>query len=104
MGGFTFYVSRITRYAIGDTRYAMIVHVKLYASLRRYRPEVGLGQPFLCAVPDDATVGQLALEILRLPSEEAAITLVNGVYQSRAHHLSDGDTVAVWPPIAGGSR
>ncbi len=80
----------------------MQVLVKLYASLRRYRPEIALGQAFACTVPDKATVGQLALDALRLPAEEVAITLVNGVYRSRDYPLSDGDQVALWPPIAGG--
>lgn len=80
----------------------MQVVVKLYASLRRYKPEIALGQAFHCTVPDRATVGQLALDTLHLPSEEVAITLVNGVYRTRDYPLSDGDRVALWPPIAGG--
>ena len=80
----------------------MKVQVKLYASLRRYRSEVALGQTFVCDVPDDCTVGQLALETLQLPPEEVAITLVNGVYQTRDYELNDGDRIALWPPIAGG--
>ena len=37
----------------------MIVHVKLYASLRRYRPAVELGQTFQIDLPAGATVEQL---------------------------------------------
>ncbi len=81
----------------------MLVHVKLYASLRRYRPEIALGQSFQCALPDEATVGHLIVEALGLPSQEVAIILVNGVYSNREQPLKDGDQVALWPPIAGGA-
>jgi molybdopterin converting factor small subunit len=82
----------------------MIVHVKLFASLRRYRPGPALGQAFACNVPDDATVEQLVGEVLHLPAGEVAISLVNGVYQKRGYRLTDGDHVALWPPIAGGAQ
>jgi len=82
----------------------MIVHVKLYASLRRYRPELTLGQSFACSVPDDTTTGRLFAEVLGLPPEEVAIALVNGLHSDREHPLNDGDTVALWPPIAGGGN
>jgi sulfur-carrier protein len=81
----------------------MIVHVKLYASLRRYRPELTLGQSFACCVPDDTTTGRLFAEVLGLPPDEVAIALVNGLYSDREHQLNDGDMVALWPPIAGGA-
>ncbi len=81
----------------------MIVHVKLYASLRRYRPGLALGQPFACTVPDDMTVERLFSEALGLPPAEVAIALVNGVHSDRQRRLSEGDTVSLWPPIAGGA-
>lgn len=80
----------------------MIVRVKLFASLRRYRPELTLGQTFACTAPDNSTVEKLIVEVLRLPLDEVAISLVNGVYRDRAFLLSDGDMVSLWPPIAGG--
>ena len=80
----------------------MIIHVKLYASLRRYRPGLALGQSFVCAAPDSATVEWLFSEALGLPPEEVAIALVNGIHSERDRLLCDGDTVALWPPIAGG--
>lgn len=81
----------------------MLVRVKLYASLRRYRPEIALGQAFLCTLPDGSTVGHLIVDALGLPSQEVAIMLVNGVYSNREQLLKDGDQVALWPPIAGGA-
>ena len=82
----------------------MLVHVKLYASLRRYRPEIALGHSFPCALADEATtVGHLIVDTLGLPSQEVAIALVNGMYSDRGRPLKDGDQVALWPPIAGGA-
>jgi molybdopterin converting factor small subunit len=81
----------------------MIVHVKLYASLRRYRPGLALGQSLPCTVPDDMTVERLFTEVLGLPPDEVAIALVNGIQSDRDRRLSDGDAVAFWPPIAGGA-
>lgn len=80
----------------------IVVSVKLYASLRRYRPEVAQGRAFACDLPGGATIGHLILEALRLPSEEVAIILVNGIQRNREWAPVDGDTVALWPPIAGG--
>ena len=48
-----------------------------------------------------ATVAPIAS--LRLPNAEVAIVLVNGVHSERERPLSDGDQVALWPPIAGGA-
>lgn len=81
----------------------MLIHVKLYASLRRYRPDVALGQAFTCRVPKGTTVGQLLSDELRLPPEEVAITLVNGFQTDRLQPLSPGDKVVVFPPVAGGA-
>jgi molybdopterin converting factor small subunit len=80
----------------------MIVHVKLYASLRRYRPGLALGESFACSAPDDTTVGRLFSEVLGLPAAEVAIALVNGMRSDWERRLNNGDTVALWPPIAGG--
>ncbi|HBY98462.1 MAG: MoaD/ThiS family protein [Ardenticatenaceae bacterium] len=78
------------------------VRVKLYAGLRRYRPGLAIGQSFICSVPGDSTVGHL-LDELGIPSLIVAIILVNGIQSEREHRLTDGDEVALWPPVAGGS-
>jgi molybdopterin converting factor small subunit len=80
----------------------MIVQVKLYASLRRYRPGLKLGEVFSCELSGGATIDDLVLTSLQLPDREVAITLVNGLYQTRNYQLAEGDQVSIWPPIAGG--
>ena len=78
------------------------VHVKLYANLRRYRPDLGIGETFDCDIADGTTVAGLSGEVLGLAREEVAIVLVNGVQCDREHRLGAGDLVALWSPIAGG--
>ncbi len=78
------------------------VHVKLFADLRRYRPELGIGETFACDVPNGITAACLVGEVLGLPHEHVAIVLVNGMPRDGDQQLNDGDRVALWPPIAGG--
>jgi sulfur-carrier protein len=82
----------------------MEIQVKLFAGLRRYRPGLSVGQAINCTVPERATVAQLLSEALNLPTAEVAIVLVNGQPRERDFALANGDLVALWPPIAGGSR
>ncbi|MFQ5857123.1 MAG: MoaD/ThiS family protein [Anaerolineae bacterium] len=81
----------------------MEVHVKLYASLRRYAPEQPLGEAFTCSLPEGATVEHLMTEVLHLPPDVVAIVLVNGIRSEPQHRLSAGDEVVLFPPMAGGS-
>lgn len=78
------------------------VRVKLYASLRRYRPDQALGEAFACSVADETTVGQLLTEVLKLPPGVVAIALVNGIRRDHQERLSAGDEIALFPPMAGG--
>ena len=77
------------------------VHVKLFATLRRVRPNLALGQSFAVALPEGATVADLIGE-LGLPEEEVKLVFVNATYRERDHVLSDGDEVGIFPPVGGG--
>ena len=79
------------------------VHVKLYASLRRYGPERRLGEAFSCSVPEGTTVEQLMSDTLKLPPNVVAIALVNGIRSDPQQRLSAGDEVVLFPPMAGGA-
>ncbi len=78
-----------------------IVDVKLFATLRKYRPELGVGEAFAVQVPDGATVADL-IRLLGLPEDQARIVFVNAVASEQGHVLSDGDQVGIFPPVGGG--
>ncbi len=79
----------------------MIVHVRLFAILRRHYPRLEIGAAMPVELPDGATVGQL-IERLRLPAAEINVISVNSVAQQREHTLDDGDQVGIFPAMGGG--
>jgi len=79
----------------------MIVHVRLFATLRRHYPRLGIGEAMAVELADGATIGQL-IEHLRLPPTDVKITFVNSINQKREHTLDDGDRVGIFPAVGGG--
>jgi len=77
------------------------VHVKLFATLRRHYPHLGLGETMPVELPHGATVGQL-IEHLRLPAAEVKVVFVNGVVRGEETVLSHGDEAGLFPPVGGG--
>jgi molybdopterin converting factor small subunit len=79
----------------------MVVHVKLFATLRRHYPHLGIGEAMPVELSDGATVGQL-IELLHLPADEVKVSFVNNIVRGKAYALSDGDEVGIFPPVGGG--
>jgi sulfur carrier protein ThiS len=83
----------------------MRVTVKLYATLGDYLPAGSRNNRVEVEVPEGAPVGTV-LKPFALPPRLTHLVLVNGTFvppEERATSmLKDGDTLAVWPPIAGG--
>lgn len=77
------------------------VQVRLYATLRRYRPEVKLGESLPMELPEGSTVGQLIAR-LDIPAKVVKSIFVNRRPQDLEHVLQNGDEVAIFPPVAGG--
>jgi len=77
------------------------VRVKLFATLRRFRPGLGIGEAFPVELQDSAAVRQLIAQ-LGLPDEEVKMIFVNGVARDRDYPLADGDEVGIFPPVGGG--
>jgi len=77
------------------------VQVKLFATLRRHFPELGIGEAISVELPDDATVGEL-VEELDLPDEQVKVVFVNGIVRKEGCLLSDGDEIGIFPPVGGG--
>jgi molybdopterin converting factor small subunit len=76
-------------------------HVKLFATLRRHYPHLGLGEAMEVKLPEGATVGDV-VEHLRLPTNHVKVVFVNGIVRGNDHRLADGDEVTVFPPVGGG--
>ncbi len=83
----------------------MRVTVKLYATLGDYLPAGSRNNRVDVEVPEGARVSAV-LAPFALPPRLTHLVLVNGTFvppEERATSmLKDGDTLAVWPPIAGG--
>ena len=78
------------------------VKVRVYAGLRRYLPGVPLGQSTALRLLPDATIGE-ALEKLGIPLAETKTCFVNGIRKEFGCRLKEGDELAAFPPVAGGS-
>ena len=83
------------------TQTMITVHVKLFATLRQYRPGLGLGEAFPVDLPQGTTVGEL-IRKLGLPQEEVKIIFVNGLFRDLDYVLADSDELGIFPPVGGG--
>lgn len=83
----------------------MKIVFKLYASLTPYLPAEARDNRLPLELPEGQTIAQV-IAPFGLPEKLVHLVLVNGVYVPPAEHmsraLSDGDVLAIWPPIAGG--
>ena len=84
----------------------MKITFKLFAMLTDYLPaQARAGNVLALDVQAGATIAQV-VEQFGLPRKLVHLVLVNGLYvapEARAAHvLQEGDTLAIWPPIAGG--
>ncbi|MGB0671719.1 MAG: MoaD/ThiS family protein [Rhodospirillales bacterium] len=83
----------------------MNITIKLYALLSGYLPKGAEKN----AAPMDIGAGQTlggVMSQLALPEAMCHLVLINGAYvapgERATRELNDGDTVAIWPPVAGG--
>jgi len=79
----------------------MRVSVKLFATIRKYQPQLAPGESLSLEVLPGTSVGQL-LARLRIPAGAAVVAVLNGRVRGRDHVLSEGDVLSVFPPVAGG--
>ena len=83
----------------------MEITFKLYASLSQYLPAGSDKHSININIADTDTAFSL-LDKFNVPRESAHLVLLNGVYldpqQRNEHIFNDGDTLAIWPPVAGG--
>jgi len=79
----------------------MKVKVKLFASLRKYIPELDLGENLDVTMESGSSIAQL-YEKLGIPEDEVKLAFVNGQYRGSEYVLSDEDEIGIFPPIGGG--
>ena len=83
----------------------MQITLKLYATLAEYLPAGSKEHRVLLDITDDETAYNV-IERYDVPRERAHLVLLNGVYltpeQREKPTFKEGDTLAVWPPVAGG--
>lgn len=83
----------------------MRITVKLFASLAEYLPPGAQRNATEVEVPDGASV-QEVLDRLDVPQEKTHLVICNGLYVPHSlravETLAAGDTLALWPPVAGG--
>ncbi|NIV30576.1 MAG: MoaD/ThiS family protein [Anaerolineae bacterium] len=77
------------------------VHVKLFASLRQYKPGLGIGESFPVDLPDGTTVQGL-IRHLELPEDQVKIVFVNALFRQMDHVLADDDELGIFPAVGGG--
>jgi len=84
----------------------MKITLKLFASLTDYLPPASKYTNIVeLDIAAETTISQL-VELYRLPDKQVHLVLVNGTYvapdQRASRTLTEGDVLAIWPPIAGG--
>lgn len=83
----------------------MKIQLKFFASFTANLPEGSQGNLATVDIPEGMTVHEV-LDRYRIPRDLAQIVLVNGVFVTVPDRdqrcFNEGDTLAVWPAVAGG--
>ena len=82
----------------------MQITFKLFATLMGYLPEGAVKNAITLEVDETTSANQL-LNQYNVPMSKVHLVLINGVYinaEERDKPLLPGDTLAIWPPVAGG--
>jgi sulfur-carrier protein len=83
----------------------MEITLKLYAGLSQYLPEKSDNHCTRLNISASETAFSI-LDKFNVPKESVHLVLLNGVYlqpdEREKSTFNEGDTLAVWPPVAGG--
>nr|VFJ90912.1 MAG: Mut7-C ubiquitin [Candidatus Kentron sp. LFY] len=83
----------------------MKIALKLFASLGKHLPPDAERNTIELEVPERMTI-QAVLGRMGIPRESVKLVFVDGVHQLpedlACRFLEPGETLAVWPPVAGG--
>ena len=84
----------------------MKVTFKLFATLQDYLPPEGKNTNALTLDLEEGTSVQQIIERFALPEKLVHLVLIDGSFvppaQRDSRILVEGDTLAIWPPVAGG--
>lgn len=81
----------------------MKIEIALYATLSQYLPPGADQRKAVIAAREGATAREIMSQ-LGIPQEYPNILLVNGKQANADTVLKDGETLAIFPPLAGGQR
>ncbi|MGB1109158.1 MAG: MoaD/ThiS family protein [Gammaproteobacteria bacterium] len=83
----------------------MNIRLKLFASLSEFLPPNAKDNIAEVELPEGITVAGV-IDHFRLPIEQCHLVLLNGVFvvpeRRASQEMVEGDTLALWPPVAGG--
>ena len=79
----------------------MVIEVAVFATLRRYMPDLKLGGARQLEVEPGTTLGEIS-DILGLPRDEVKIIMRNHLHAEREDLANEGDRVVYIPAVAGG--
>jgi len=79
----------------------MRIEVAVFATLRRYMPELGLGETKTLEVEPGTTMAEV-VEMLGLPKDEVQIVVRNHLHADLSDAVTEGDRIAFVPAIGGG--
>ena len=77
------------------------IELRLFATLRKYLPELGVGEPKIIELPVGTSFDELR-EQLELPLEEVKVIMRNGIQTELDEIIEDGDRIAYIPAVGGG--
>lgn len=83
----------------------MKLTLKLYAGLSQFLPDHAENNVAVIEITNNSTANHI-IDMLKVPRERASLVLLNGIYinpeERDTPNISDGDTLAIWPPVSGG--
>jgi molybdopterin converting factor small subunit len=79
----------------------MKVKLKLFATFREYLPEGNDGHSIMLELAENTNAESVLMQ-MKLPVDIPKIILINGLQKAANEVLHEGDTLSVFPPIAGG--
>ena len=79
----------------------MRIQVRLFAILRQHVPDLPPRGSLRFDVPDGTTVRQ-TIRQLAIPDGSLVVAMVNSTVTGLDQVLTEGDTLSLFPPVAGG--